>query len=635
LSNYHKELILKAIEGTVDKVSPQSEDQLDRLQVAILPYYFPIVCTLIAHCLNILLLSFCQGNEWKVFIMKGQIIILRKSKTLTMSGLLLLTLSACNSDSSIENTVEIIANNSPVANAGVDQSVTNQTTVTLNGSGSSDLDGDTLTYNWQLAARPTGSSASLLNAQSSTPQFVGDAEGAYTLSLTVNDGTLNSIADQVTITTIPVINLAPIANSHNVTTTINSAVVIGLIATDTENDVLTYMIENDSSNGSLTLDENRITYHPNNGYTGADSFTFFVNDGSTDSNVATVNIEILTVGETTTLVDGSVVTTRELVSLGDLLYNDTNLSNPIGQSCASCHAVNAGFDDPNSANPTSVGADGFSFGTRNSPTVSYSAHIPAPTQQGNGPQRALIGGLFLDGRAQSLEEQAKGPFLNTIEMGNATESEVIAKIANSTYATEFELLFGESILDDTERSYNYVADAIAAFERTSIFSPFTSTFDQVQAGNANFTAAETRGQTIFNNKGDCRRCHHSDDGAEIFSDFSFKNIGVPSNQQLPAFFADPNFVDLGLGAQSDNAMNNGEFRTSTLRNIANTAPYMHNGVFDTLREVINFYNTRDTTFSQEPEVNQNVDQGGRIGELGLTDNEIDDLVVFLGTLSDQ
>jgi cytochrome c peroxidase len=574
-------------------------------------------------------------NEWKVFIMKDKKTILRNSKILTMSSLLLLTLSACNSESSIENTVEITANNSPVANAGVDQSVTNQTTVTLNGSGSSDLDGDTLTYNWQLAARPTGSSASLLNAQSSTPQFVGDAEGAYTLSLTVNDGTLNSIADQVTITTIPVINLAPIANSHNVTTTINSAVVIGLIATDTENDVLTYMIENDSSNGSLTLDENRITYQPNNGYTGADSFTFFVNDGSTDSNVATVNIEILTVGETTTLVDGSVVTTRGLVILGDLLYNDTNLSNPIGQSCASCHAVNAGFDDPNSANPTSVGADGFSFGTRNSPTVSYSAHIPAPTQQGNGPQRALIGGLFLDGRAQSLEEQAKGPFLNAIEMGNATESEVIAKIANSTYATEFELLFGESILDDTERSYNYVADAIAAFERTSIFSPFTSTFDQVQAGNANFTAAETRGQTIFNNKGDCRRCHHSDDGAEIFSDFSFKNIGVPSNQQLPAFFTDPNFVDLGLGAQSDNAMNNGEFRTSTLRNIANTAPYMHNGVFDTLREVINFYNTRDTTFSQEPEVNQNVDQGGRIGELGLTDNEIDDLVVFLGALSDQ
>ena len=471
--------------------------------------------------------------------MKCQKVILRKSKILTVSGLLLLTLSACSGESSHENTVEIIANNPPVA------------------------------------------------------------------------------------------------NSNDVTTTINNAVAIELIATDTENDVLTYMIENDSGNGSLTLDDNRITYQPNSGYTGADSFTFFVNDGSNDSNIATVNIEILALSETTTLIDGSVVTTRELVSLGNLLYNDTNLSNPIGQSCASCHALNSGFDDPNTSNPTSVGADGFSFGTRNSPTASYSAHIPAPTQQGNGPQRALIGGLFLDGRAQSLEEQAKVPFLNAIEMGNATESEVIAKIASSNYATEFELLFGESILDDTERSYNYVADAIAAFERTNIFSPFTSTFDQVQAGNANFTAAETRGQTIFNNKGDCRRCHHSDDGAEIFSDFSFKNIGVPSNQQLPAFFADPNFVDLGLGAQSGNAMNNGEFRTSTLRNIANTAPYMHNGIFNTLREVINFYNTRDTTFSQEPEVNQNVDQGGRIGELGLTDNEIDDLVVFLEALSDQ
>ena len=564
--------------------------------------------------------------------MKCQKIILRKSKILTVSGILLLTLSACSSESSHENTVEITANNPPVANAGVDQSVTNETTVTLNGSGSSDLDGDTLSYSWQLASRPTGSSASLLNAQSSTPEFVGDTEGPYTLSLMVNDGTVNSIADQVTITASPVINLAPVANSNDVTTTINNAVAIELIATDTENDVLTYMIENDSGNGSLTLDDNRITYQPNSGYTGADSFTFFVNDGSNDSNIATVNIEILALSETTTLIDGSVVTTRELVSLGDLLYNDTNLSNPIGQSCASCHALDTGFDDPNTSNPTSVGADGFSFGTRNSPTASYSAHIPAPTQQGNGSQ---IGGLFLDGRAQSLEEQAKGPFLNAIEMGNATESEVIAKIASSTYATEFELLFGESILDDTERSYNYVADAIAAFERTSIFSPFTSTFDQVQAGNANFTAAETRGQTIFNNKGDCRRCHHSNDGAEIFSDFSFKNIGVPSNQQLPAFFADPNFVDLGLGALSGNAMNNGEFRTSTLRNIANTAPYMHNGVFDTLREVINFYNTRDTTFSQEPEVDQNVDQGGRIGELGLTDNEIDDLVVFLGALSDQ
>mgnify|MGYP006076668055 CR=1 FL=1 len=576
--------------------------------------------------------------------MKCQNFQLIKSKIVAVSSLLLVALSACNSESNVEGSndntvetaVETVTNNQPIADAGVDQSVTNETTVTLNGASSSDIDGDSLSYTWQFTSRPIGSTASLLNGQSSTPEFVCDTEGAYSLSLTVNDGTVNSLADQVTITvSSAVINSAPTANSNNVTASINNAVVIELIATDTDNDVLTYIIDNNSDNGSLTLDDNSVTYQPDNDYTGTDSFTFFVNDGSNDSNIATVNIDILALSATTTLIDGSVVTTSELVSLGDLLYNDTNLSNPIGQSCASCHALTTGFDDPNTANPTSVGADGVSFGTRNAPTASYSAHIPAPTQQGNGPQASLIGGLFLDGRAESLEEQAKGPFLNAIEMGNATESEVIAKIASSTYATEFELLFGESILDDTERSYNYVADAIAAFERTSIFSPFTSTFDQVQAGNANFTAAETRGQTIFNEKGECNACHHSDDGAEIFSDFSYKNIGVPSNQQLPALITDPNFVDLGLGAQSGNTMNNGEFRTSTLRNIANTAPYMHNGVFTSLRDVINFYNTRDTTFSEEPEVDQNVDQGGRIGELGLTDDEISDLVAFLEALSDQ
>ena len=576
--------------------------------------------------------------------MKCQNFQLIKSKTVALSSLLLVALSACNSqsndessnDNAVEIAVEAVTNNQPVADAGVDQSVINATKVILDGASSSDLDDDILSYTWEFAARPTGSTASLVNGQSSAPEFVCDIQGTYTLNLTVNDGTVNSLADQVTITaSSAVINSAPTANSRNVTTSINNAVVIELIATDTDNEVLSYIIDNNSDNGVLTLDGNSVTYQPDNDYSGSDSFTFLVNDGSNDSNIATVNIDILALSDTTTLIDGSVVTTSALVSLGDLLYKDTNLSNPIGQSCASCHALTTGFDDPNSANPTSVGADGVSFGTRNSPTASYSAHIPAPTQQGNGQQRGLIGGLFLDGRAESLEEQAKGPFLNATEMGNATASEVIAKIASSTYATEFELLFGESILDDTERSYNYVADAIAAFERTSIFSPFTSTFDQVQAGNANFTAAEIRGQTLFNNKGDCQRCHQSDGGAEIFSDFSYKNIGVPSNPQLPAFIEDPSFVDLGLGAQSGNATNNGQFRTTTLRNVANTAPYMHNGVFTTLREVVNFYNSRDTTFSEEPEVDQNVDQGGSIGELDLTEDEISDLVIFLEALSDQ
>jgi len=338
--------------------------------------------------------------------------------------------------------------------------------------------------------------------------------------------------------------------------------------------------------------------------------------------------------ETTVLIDGTVVNTQQLVDLGNLLYHDTNLSSPVGQSCASCHDMNTGFDDPNSANPSSIGADQQSFGTRNSPTTSYSAFIPPPRMRPTprGGER-LVGGLFLDGRAASLEEQAKGPFLNPAEMGNTSEQDVITKIAISTYATEFELLFGDDILLNVEQAYNYVADAIAAFERSAIFSPFSSKFDQVQAGTASFTAQESRGLDIFNTKGQCQVCH--DGNRRAFSNFSYRNIGVPSNTQLPAFINNPNFIDLGLGAVSGNIRNDGEFRVPTLRNIVDTSPYMHNGVFTTLREVIEFYNTRDTTFSQSPEVNRNIAQGGRIGELNLTADEVDDLIVFLETLSDE
>jgi cytochrome c peroxidase len=338
--------------------------------------------------------------------------------------------------------------------------------------------------------------------------------------------------------------------------------------------------------------------------------------------------------DTTTLIDGTVVNTQQLVDLGNTLYHDTSLSTPAGQSCASCHDMNTGFDDPNSANPSSIGADQQSFGTRNAPTTSYSAFIPPPrlvlTQRG---AQRLVGGLFIDGRSASLEEQAKEPFLNPAEMGNNTEQDVITKIAISTYATEFELLFGDDILLNAEQAYNYVADAIAAFERSAIFAPFSARFDQVQTGSASFTDAENRGLNIFNTKGQCQVCH--DGNRRVFSNFTYINIGVPSNPQLPAFINDPNFIDFGLGAVDGNIQNEGKFRVPTLRNIAKTPPYMHNGVFATLREVIEFYNTRDTTFSKSPEVSRNMAQGGRLGELNLSINEIDDLIVFLETLSDE
>jgi len=569
------------------------------------------------------------------------------SKTIvktSSSALLLFILTGCNSESSSNaNTAEDIStitpNSQPIANAGIDQTVSNENPITLNGNMSTDSDGDNLTFNWQITSKPANSNADLNNSQSITPNLTTDIAGNYIISLIVNDGSLDSAADEVIITADSA-NQVPIAIDNTVTVNSNDTVTIALTATDQDNDILTYNIESEPENGVISQNNDSIIYTPSDNFIGSDSFTFTANDGENSSNLASVFIDVLELSATTTLLDGSIVDTAMLVNLGNQLYHDSNLSNPIGQSCASCHDLNTGFDDPNTANPTSVGADGISFGTRNAPTASYSAHIPAPTQQGDGGAQTLIGGLFLDGRAESLEEQAKGPFLNPVEMGNADASDVIDKVAQSTYAAEFELLFGDNILLEVDRAYDYIADAIAAFERTTIFSPFSSKFDQVQAGTASFTDAESRGQDIFNGKGDCQRCHAvtgavNDNNPEVFSDFTYQNIGVPSNSLLPAFIEDPTFIDLGLGAETGNNRNNGEFRVSTLRNINDTAPYMHNGVFTTLREVIDFYNTRDTTFANEPEVNQNIDQGGRIGELNLTENEIDDLIVFLATLSDE
>lgn len=336
----------------------------------------------------------------------------------------------------------------------------------------------------------------------------------------------------------------------------------------------------------------------------------------------------------TMLTDGTKVDSALLVRLGELIYHDTSLSSPAGQSCASCHDVNSGFDEPDDMYPTSMGADGISFGTRNSPTASYSAYIPK-FSFGEKSTLGPNGGLFLDGRVDSLQAQAKGPFLNPVEMGNVSAGDVIDKIAATSYAVEFELLFGEHILTDVDRAFDYVADAIAAFERTPLFSPFSSKFDQVQAGTASFSVAEQRGLDIFNNKGGCKRCHASSPVNELFSDFSYKNIGAPSNPLLIAMIDDPTFIDLGLAVVTQNPHHQGLFRVPTLRNIAITAPYMHNGVFTTLREVIDFYNVRDSTFNGVPEVAANLDEAENMGNLALTEEEINNLLAFLETLTDE
>ncbi len=331
-----------------------------------------------------------------------------------------------------------------------------------------------------------------------------------------------------------------------------------------------------------------------------------------------------------------------LSALGEKLYFDTNLSDPPGQSCASCHFPEAGFADPDTDFPTSEGAISGLYDKRNAPTTSYAAHIPEfhfeADIAGGG---EFVGGLFLDGRSSTLELQAQSPFLKVLEMNMANKAAVIAQVILADYVDEFNAVFGVESLEDIETAYEQISQAIAAFERSDMLSPFDSKFDAVQSSSDVFSVAEQNGQSLFNGKAECVSCHSSENGtAQVFSNFEYRNNGVPGNPDNQFLKLDvsfnpdgENFVDFGLGLEISDSSQNGKFRIPTLRNINETSPYMHNGVFDTLHEVINFYNRRDVD-GVTPEVDQNINDVGNIGNLRLTANEIDDLVAFLQTLSD-
>jgi cytochrome c peroxidase len=190
-----------------------------------------------------------------------------------------------------------------------------------------------------------------------------------------------------------------------------------------------------------------------------------------------------------------------------------------------------------------------------------------------------------------------------------------------------------------------MARAIAAFERTYEFAPFNSKFDLYLAGEVELTAQEMHGLEIFEaeDKGNCAACHPStaDHGIPpLFTDFTYDNLGVPRNPANPFLYLDRelnpdglDWVDPGLAATVDDPGELGKFRVPTLRNVAVTGPYMHNGVFNTLWEVVAFYNTRDVASWPAPEVFQNLNRE-ELGDLGLTNSEMEDLVAFLGTLTD-
>ena len=220
-------------------------------------------------------------------------------------------------------------------------------------------------------------------------------------------------------------------------------------------------------------------------------------------------------------------------------------------------------------------------------------------------------------------------------MNNADKAEVIGKVKISVYAADFETVFGAGALDDVETAYAQVTQAIAAFERTDVFSPFSSKFDAVQQGLESFTASESRGQELFTQH--CDVCHTSTGAKAMFTNFEYKNISTPANPNNLFLTMDASFnpdgmafVDLGLGGVVGDPLQDGKFRTSTLRNIAETAPYMHNGVFDTLEKVVDFYFS-----ASPPEVNRNISMEVTTRETFLAPDDKTALVDFMKTLSDR
>ena len=324
------------------------------------------------------------------------------------------------------------------------------------------------------------------------------------------------------------------------------------------------------------------------------------------------------------------------ITLGREIFNDKNLSTPTGQSCSSCHSPATGFSDPAHKNVSPGAVSGLS-GNRNAPIAGYTMFNP-PFGYDSLNGSFYAGGLFVDGRVNTLEEQAKKPFLNPLEMNNPDMGSVVNKVKTAGYYHLYKTVYG--VISDTSTAYDNIAEAIAEFERTPELNSFTSKFDYYLKGQASFTAQELNGLTLFKAVL-CSRCHLTTpdpaSGKILFTNFRYFNIGVPRNPDNP-FYSIPanfnawgsNFIDYGLGKILNDHNHDGEFRVPSLRNIAVSAPYFHNGVFSTLEEVVHFYNMRDVPGSgfAPPEVSVNV-RAAEIGILHLMAQYEADIVSFL------
>ncbi|WP_179405009.1 cytochrome-c peroxidase [Burkholderia guangdongensis] len=324
-----------------------------------------------------------------------------------------------------------------------------------------------------------------------------------------------------------------------------------------------------------------------------------------------------------------------VAQLGRALFADPSLSASGRQSCASCHSPDRAYGPPNGLAAQPGGLAMTQQGYRPPPSLMYLYRQPnfsiGPDASENddaasvaqqaasaagvvkeqkvagtaaAPQLVPQGGLFWDGRADTLQQQAFGPLLNPVEMANASVGEVAKKLDRAPYRDAFRQLFGARIFDDVRMA---VAEAMFAIARYQVedpsFHPYDSKYDRWLEGRANLTRAELRGLRLFNDpkKANCAGCHLSKPGADglppMFTDYQYEALGAPRNRALAAN-RDPSFHDLGICGPfrqdlKDQTQYCGMFLTPTLRNAATRHVFFHNGVFHTLDQVMAFYNERN------------------------------------------
>lgn len=365
--------------------------------------------------------------------------------------------------------------------------------------------------------------------------------------------------------------------------------------------------------------------------------------------------------------------------LGKRIFEDTNLSEPPGQSCSSCHAPQHAFQG-NNGSPiaaVAVGSTPDKLGRRKTPTIMYKTYSPAfgfykDIDDGKETLEAK-GGQFWDGRASDLAEQVTVPLLDPVEMNNPSIEAIVGKVKAGNYADMVTALFGVDAFASPKTAMANLGAAIFAYEATERFAPFSSRFDDYLRGKAKLAPIEARGMELFTNpkEGNCIACHvgktDSKDPTDwIFTDFTYDALGVPRNNSIPAN-ADPTVFDLGLckrpGIQAlapkEIKLESlcGQFKVPTLRNVAITGPYYHNGYFASLRDAVALYATRDTDPKRwYPKLktgevdklddlpgaykgNANTEEVPYDRKPGqrprLSDQDVDALVAFLKTLTDK